>query len=239
MRVSLPLQIQCASWPTALAGRDIIAIAKTGSGKTFGYGLPAMMYVGKNRSFTKWGDAPLAMCLAPTRELVCQIEAECNKVAAACGLRVGCVYGGTPRGEQIRVCRGGLDLLVATPGRLLDFQSYGQVSLAQVAMVILDEADRMLDMGFEDDIRKIMKCIPEGYQTLLYSATWPKKVRFLANEFLKNPVSVHIGDTANQLVASKNVTQVIKVAGRYVSYRLSYRVVPPPPHTRLCSAVLM
>ena len=209
-----PSPIQCASWPTALAGRDVVAIAKTGSGKTLGYALPAMMYVGKNRSFTKWGDAPLAMCLAPTRELVCQIEVECNKVAASCGLRVGCVYGGVPRGEQIRVCRGGLDMLIATPGRLLDFSGYGQVSLKEVAIVILDEADRMLDMGFEDDIRKIMGSL-EKYQTLLYSATWPKKVRKLASEFLKNPVSVHIGDTSNQLVASKNVTQVIKVVGRH------------------------
>lgn len=209
-----PTQIQMASWPIAISGRDIIAVAKTGSGKTLGYALPGMMHIRPRRSATKYGDAPICLVLAPTRELACQIEVETSKISQPCGLRTKCVYGGVPRGEQLRGCREGMEVLVATPGRLIDFVEFGQVKLDKISFVCLDEADRMLDMGFEPDIRKIMAKLPEGYQTLLYTATWPKKVRALANEFLKNPVTVHVGDTSNQLVASKNITQIVKVVSQ-------------------------
>jgi len=206
-----PTPIQMTSWPIAIAGRDIIAVAKTGSGKTLGYALPILMHLRPRRDATKWGDAPIALILAPTRELANQIETETRKISDPCHIRVKCVYGGVPRGEQIRSCREGMDVVVATPGRLIDFAEFNQISLDKISLVTLDEADRMLDMGFEPDIRKIMGRLPEGYQTLLYTATWPKKVRKLASEFLKNPISVHIGNTSNELVASKNIEQIVQV----------------------------
>lgn len=129
-------------------------------------------------------------------------------MGAPCGVRIRAIYGGVPRGEHIRSCREGVDILIATPGRLLDMAEYNQVKLDKVSYVTLDEADRMLDMGFEPDIRKSLGYLTPGYQMLLYTATWPKKIRSLAAEFLSDPVTVHVGDVGNNLVASKNVTQV-------------------------------
>eukprot|EP00041_Stephanoeca_diplocostata_P012983 m.220911 g.220911 ORF g.220911 m.220911 type:complete len:584 (+) comp19174_c0_seq2:431-2182(+) len=206
-----PTPIQSLAWPLAIQKRDIVAVAKTGSGKTLGFGLPAMLHLRPLREQCKRGDAPIVLILAPTRELACQIQTELHKVTAPCGIRVKSVYGGVPRGEQIRDIREGVDIVVATPGRLIDMAEFGQISLDKISFVTLDEADRMLDMGFEPDIRKIMAKITPGYQMLLFTATWPKKVSALAREFLKNPVSIKIGDNDGGLVANKNITQIVRV----------------------------
>jgi ATP-dependent RNA helicase DDX5/DBP2 len=118
-----------------------------------------------------------------------------------------CLYGGAPKGPQIREIERGADIVVATPGRLNDLLETKKVSLGQVSYLVLDEADRMLDMGFEPQIRKILKEIPPKRQTLMYTATWPKEVRKMAGDFLKNPMQVIIGNT-DLLTANKSITQV-------------------------------
>jgi ATP-dependent RNA helicase DDX5/DBP2 len=118
-----------------------------------------------------------------------------------------CLYGGAPKGPQLRELERGADVVVATPGRLNDILEMNKVSLRQVSYLVLDEADRMLDMGFEPQIRKIVKQIPHRRQTLMYTATWPKEVRKIASDLLNNPVQVNIGNT-DQLVANKSITQV-------------------------------
>eukprot|EP00124_Ichthyophonus_hoferi_P004394 Ihof_evm7s476 gene=Ihof_evmTU7s476 len=203
-----PTPIQAQSWPILQTGRDIVAVAKTGSGKTAGFLIPAIMHIQQRRDRGKYGDSPLVLVLAPTRELANQIEAEAQKFCGPLRLRPTCVYGGVPRGPQIHGCRQGCDIVIATPGRLLDFQGYGQVMLNQISYLVLDEADRMLDMGFEDDMRKIIQLLPQ-HQTVFFTATWPKEVRKIATEFSSDAVQVHIGDTSNQLVANTNVTQII------------------------------
>eukprot|EP00123_Amoebidium_parasiticum_P009864 comp19754_c0_seq1/m.23603 comp19754_c0_seq1/g.23603 ORF comp19754_c0_seq1/g.23603 comp19754_c0_seq1/m.23603 type:complete len:525 (-) comp19754_c0_seq1:297-1871(-) len=205
-----PTPIQAQAWPILRQGRDIVAVAKTGSGKTCGFLVPAIMHVQAKRQKGRYGDAPITLVLAPTRELANQIETEANKFCGELNLRATCVYGGVPRGPQIGGCRQGADILIATPGRLLDFEGFKQVKLDQVSYLVLDEADRMLDMGFEADMRKIIGLLPE-HQTVFFTATWPKEVRKIATEFSKNAVQVHIGDTSNQLVASTNVTQIVHV----------------------------
>lgn len=118
-----------------------------------------------------------------------------------------CLYGGAPKGPQMRDIERGADIVIATPGRLNDFLETKKVSLGQVSYLVLDEADRMLDMGFEPQIRKIVNAIPPRRQTLMYTATWPKEVRNMAGDFLKNPVQVNIGNT-DKLTANKSITQV-------------------------------
>jgi superfamily II DNA/RNA helicase len=120
-----------------------------------------------------------------------------------------CLYGGAPKGPQLRELERGADIVVATPGRLNDILEMNRVSLHQVSYLVLDEADRMLDMGFEPQIRKIVKQIPPKRQTLMYTATWPREVRKIASDLLANPVQVNIGNT-DQLVANKSITQVSK-----------------------------
>ena len=120
-----------------------------------------------------------------------------------------CLYGGAPKGPQLRELERGADVVVATPGRLNDILEMNRVSLRQVSYLVLDEADRMLDMGFEPQIRKILKQIPPRRQTLMYTATWPKEVRRIASDLLNNPVQVNIGNT-DQLAANKSITQVSK-----------------------------
>ena len=212
-----PSAVQAASWPLAVKGRDLLAIAKTGSGKTLGFLLPALSLVAAEGARVR---EPVAVVMAPTRELALQIHAEAVKFGGAVGARAVCLYGGSPKGPQARELRMGAGLVVATPGRLLDFldlhgqSGYGpQVSVAKCKMLVLDEADRMLDMGFEKDIMALAEAIPKGRQTLLYTATWPKAVQRVAASLLdaQNMVKVTVGSGGDKLTANKSVTQHVTV----------------------------
>lgn len=205
---SVPTPIQAQSWPVALQGRDIVAIAKTGSGKTLGYLMPGFMHLKRSRSNPQMG--PTVLILSPTRELATQIEAEAVKFGRSSKISCTCLYGGAPKGPQLRDLDRGADIVVATPGRLNDILEMRRISLRQVAYLVLDEADRMLDMGFEPQIRKIVKEVPARRQTLMYTATWPKEVRKIAADLLTNPVQVNIG-SVDELVANKSITQYIEV----------------------------
>ena len=153
---------------------------------------------------------PGIVVLAPTRELACQIEEECIKFGRTSNIRSVCAYGGAPKSLQIRKIQNGVEVLIATPGRLNDLLEMKVVDLGHVCFLVLDEADRMLDMGFEPQIRTIIAKVPAVRQSLMFTATWPREVQGLAREFLRNPVEIKFGHS-NELNANKAIKQVIKV----------------------------
>ncbi|XP_015699301.1 DEAD-box ATP-dependent RNA helicase 40 isoform X3 [Oryza brachyantha] len=205
---SSPTPIQAQSWPIALQNQDVVAIAKTGSGKTLGYLLPGFLHIKHLQNNPRSG--PTVLVLAPTRELATQILEEAVKFGRSSRISSTCLYGGAPKGPQLRDLDRGVDVVVATPGRLNDILEMRRISLKQVSYLVLDEADRMLDMGFEPQIRKIVKEIPPRRQTLMYTATWPKEVRRIADDLLVHPVQVTIG-SVDELVANSAITQNVEL----------------------------
>jgi ATP-dependent RNA helicase DDX5/DBP2 len=200
-----PTPIQSQAWPICLKGNDIISLAETGSGKTLGFLMPGIVHMSAQPKLER-GDGPIMLVLAPTRELAMQIDVEAEKFAGKLGFRSCCVYGGGARGDQVYKIKKGVEIIIATPGRLLDLISSKIVSLARITYLVLDEADRMLDMGFEPQIRKIINGIRPDRQTLMWSATWNKEVQALASDFLTNPIIINIGSvdvTANTKVLQK------------------------------------
>ncbi|XP_057986129.1 DEAD-box ATP-dependent RNA helicase 40 isoform X2 [Hevea brasiliensis] len=168
-----PTPIQAQTWPIALQNRDTVAIAKTGSGKTLGYLIPAFILLRQCHNNPQNG--PTVLVLAPTRELATQIQDEVIKFGRSSRVSCTCLYGGAPKGPQLKELDRGADIVVATPGRLNDILEMKKINFGQVSLLVLDEADRMLDMGFEPQIRKIVNEIPPRRQTLMYTATWPKE----------------------------------------------------------------
>ncbi|XP_021298945.1 DEAD-box ATP-dependent RNA helicase 46 [Herrania umbratica] len=213
---SAPTPIQAQSWPIALQSRDIVAIAKTGSGKTLGYLIPGFIHLKRCRNEPQMG--PTVLVLSPTRELATQIQDEALKFGRSSRISCTCLYGGAPKGPQLREIERGVDIVVATPGRLNDILEMRKISLHQVSYLVLDEADRMLDMGFEPQIRKIVKEVPTRRQTLMYTATWPREVRKIAADLLLNPVQVNIGNI-DELVANKSITQYVEVLSPMEKHR--------------------
>lgn len=205
---STPTCIQAQGWPIALSGKDFVGIAQTGSGKTLGYILPAIVHI-NHQPYLQRGDGPIALVLAPTRELAQQIQQVAADFGKFSRVRSVCVFGGAPKGPQLRDIERGSEICIATPGRLIDFLEAGKVNLRRCTYLVLDEADRMLDMGFEPQIRKIVEQIRPDCQTLMWSATWPKEVRSLAEDFLKDYVQINIG--ALQLCANHRILQIIDV----------------------------
>jgi len=205
-----PTPIQAQSWPLALRGQDVIGIARTGSGKTLGFLLPALVHIRAQAPLRK-GDGPIAVVLTPTRELAQQVEEEAKKFGSAMRVRSTAVYGGAPRMAQKADLQAGTEIIIACPGRLLDFIQSGVTNMRRVSFLILDEADRMLDMGFEPQIRKICGQMRRERQTLMYSATWPKEVRRLADDFQTQARMIMIGNGSDELVANKNIKQIVEV----------------------------
>ncbi|KAG0482300.1 hypothetical protein HPP92_010384 [Vanilla planifolia] len=206
-----PTPIQAQTWPVALQNRDVVAIAKTGSGKTLGYLIPAFIHLRRCQNNPQCG--PTVLILAPTRELATQIQDEAIKFGRSSRISCTCLYGGAPKGPQLKEIDRGVDIVVATPGRLNDILEMGRINFRQVSFLVLDEADRMLDMGFELQIRKIVNVIPPRRQTLMYTATWPMEVRKIAGDLLVNPVQVNIG-RVDELVANKSITQYVEVVSQ-------------------------
>lgn len=207
-----PSPIQCQAWPMALSGRDLVAVSATGSGKTIAFALPAMIHINAQPLLAP-GDGPIVLILAPTRELAVQIQEECTKFGQSSKIKNTCVYGGAPKGAQIRDLRRGCEIVIATPGRLIDMLESGVTNLRRVTYLVMDEADRMLDMGFEPQIRKIVDQIRPDRQTLMFSATWPKEVQRLANDYLQDYMQVTIGSL--DLSANINITQVVEVCTEF------------------------
>jgi ATP-dependent RNA helicase RhlE len=190
-----PTAIQQQAIPLILAGRDIMASAETGSGKTAAYALPVIQKI-KGTSERK----PRILVLVPTRELALQVESQFTRFAAGSGMRSVTVYGGTGYDKQTRLLRRGVDVIVATPGRLFDHLERGNADLSMVTTLVLDEADRMLDMGFMPQVRKIVSQTADNRQTLMFSATINKAVERSGSEFLTNPVTVMVN--SNQVEPS-------------------------------------
>ena len=197
-----PTQIQVDAIPLALAGEDVLGCAQTGTGKTAAFVLPALQRLAESPELH---GTVRALILTPTRELADQVEQAVGHYGARLSLEPLVVYGGVPIGAQIKDLKFGCDVLVATPGRLLDHMERGTVDLADVQVLVLDEADRMLDMGFIDDVRKIVRSTPSERQTLLFSATMPNAILGLAHEMMKDPVSVQVGFQT----AASGITQVL------------------------------
>nr|CAD7407942.1 unnamed protein product [Timema poppensis] len=207
-----PTAIQAQGWPIALSGRDMVGIAQTGSGKTLSYTLPAIVHINNQPRLSR-GDGPIVLILAPTRELAQQIQTVANDFGSSSQIRNTCVFGGAPKGNQARDLEKGVEIVIATPGRLIDFLESGKTNLKRCTYLVLDEADRMLDMGFEPQIRKIIEQIRPDRQTLMWSATWPKEVKNLAEEFLKDYTQINVGSL--QLSANHNILQIIDVCQEY------------------------
>ncbi|CAK9055383.1 unnamed protein product [Durusdinium trenchii] len=208
-----PSQIQAYTWPLALQGKDVIGIAATGSGKTLAFLLPAfceMRRTGHNPD----RHGPGLLVMSPTRELAQQTETEAERFGACIGFNVVAMYGGAPKNDQIRKYRYGVHTIVACPGRLNDFLEGGQVRLDAVSCLVLDEADRMLDMGFEPQIRKILARIPRNRHTMFFTATWPKEVRNLAGDILYHPYKVMIGNR-DELKGNQDIIQQIRFVDGY------------------------
>ena len=200
-----PTPVQEQAIPLVLQGRDLLAAAQTGTGKTAAFVLPILerLKAQANSSFSPARHPVRALILTPTRELAMQIATSTEAYGKYLPLRSSVVYGGVPIDPQIKALRGGVEILVATPGRLLDHVGGRTVDLHQVEVLVLDEADRMLDMGFLPDVRKIVALLPARRQNLLFSATFPDEVRTLAATLLTNPATVEIAarNTPIDLVA--------------------------------------
>jgi ATP-dependent RNA helicase RhlE len=183
-----PTPVQEGAIPPALDGRDVVGTAQTGTGKTVAYLLPSLQAM-LNGAAPK---SPRMLVLAPTRELAIQVADEARSLARHTPLKVAAIYGGAGMQEQAAQLRRGVDLVVATPGRLLDHMGRGNVRFDDLKILVLDEADRMLDMGFMPDITRILRRMPKQRQTLLFSATMPQAILSLSRQFLNNPARVEI-----------------------------------------------
>ncbi|GAA5911003.1 hypothetical protein JCM8208_003954 [Rhodotorula glutinis] len=206
-----PTPIQSQTVPMACSGRDLIAISETGSGKTLAYAVPMVAHILAQPQATA-ETGPIALVMAPTRELVTQILRECTEIGGKDGIKYGACYGGTAKFNQLDTIHRGVDALIATPGRLMDFLSTGDVKLERVTYLVLDEADRMVYEGFEEELRQVFACVRPDRQVLMFSATWPVEVRELAKTFVKDAARVTIGN--DEVTANRAIKQEIFICER-------------------------
>jgi len=205
-----PTSIQSQALPSIMSGRDVIGVAKTGSGKTIAFLLPMFRHIKDQRPLDSL-DGPIGVVLSPTRELATQIHKECKPFLKALGLRAVCAYGGAPIKDQIAELKRGAEIVVCTPGRMIDLLAAngGRVTnLKRITYLVLDEADRMFDMGFEPQVMKILANIRPDRQTVLFSATFPRSMEALARKTLAKPVEIVVGGRS---VVAPEITQVVEV----------------------------
>lgn len=205
-----PTSIQMQALPTLMSGRDVIGVAKTGSGKTMAFLLPMFRHI-KDQSPLKDMDGPIGLIMTPTRELATQIHRDCKPFLKMMGLRAVCAYGGAPIKDQIAELKRGAEIIVCTPGRIIDLLAANQgrvTNLRRVTYVVLDEADRMFDMGFEPQVMKIFASMRPDKQTILFSATMPRIIDSLTKKVLKSPVEITVGGRS---VVAKEIEQIVEV----------------------------
>ena len=234
-----PTQIQIQTIPPILAGRDIVGCAQTGTGKTAAFALPILQLLasntkGKSHPKSKLNSRPKknihVLVLSPTRELAIQIGDSFSKYGQFnTKITNTVIFGGVKQNKQVRTLKSGVDILVATPGRLLDLIGQGYISLHHIEILVFDEADRMLDMGFIHDVRRIMKNISSVHQTMLFSATMPKEIVQLAKSFLHNPVKVSV--TPNQPTVEK-IDQTVHFVAKNEKQALLLSIVTNPKVVR-------
>jgi ATP-dependent RNA helicase RhlE len=219
-----PTPIQAQAIPAVLAGHDLLGGAQTGTGKTAAFTLPMLHKLTKGQSKTnKFGkDGIAALVLTPTRELAAQVEESIRTYGKYLQLTSTVIFGGVGMNPQISKLKSGVDILVATPGRLLDLQQQGHLDLSTVEILVLDEADRMLDMGFLPDVKKILALVPSEKQSLLFSATFSDEIRELADRLLRNPQSIQV-TPRNSTV--QRITQVVHPVGRAKKKQLLAHII--------------
>ncbi|MDO4917043.1 MAG: DEAD/DEAH box helicase, partial [Rothia sp. (in: high G+C Gram-positive bacteria)] len=211
--ITSPFPIQALTLPVALGGHDIIGQAKTGTGKTLGFGLPAIQRV-VGRDDAAWGSlkspgAPQALVVVPTRELAIQVGADLEAAAQKRNARIVTLYGGVPYEQQVKVLDKGVELVVGTPGRLIDLHRQKKLNLSQVKIVVLDEADEMLDLGFLPDVEKLLAALPEIRQTMLFSATMPGPVLTMARRYMSKPMHIQASSPDDESITKASIRQVI------------------------------
>ena len=224
---SQPTPIQAKAIPPMLAGRDLLGIAQTGTGKTAAFGLPMLQTLAEARSPAR-ARCPRALVLAPTRELAQQVAAEAERLAKHLDVRIICVYGGTGLGDQKNKLLAGVDLVVGTPGRLIDFTKQTYLRLSKVRWLVLDEADRMLDMGFIPDVRRIIGQLPgkDKRLTLLFSATLSEEVLRLASQWMPDPINLEVEP---EQVAVATVEQITYSVPSAAKFRLLFNMLEKRP----------
>lgn len=211
--ITSPFPIQELTLPVALSGQDIIGQAKTGTGKTLGFGLPTIQRV-VGRDDEGWTDleypgAPQALILVPTRELAIQVGEDLAIAAKLRNARVATLYGGVPIEPQAELLRRGLEVAVGTPGRIIDLYQQGFLNLKQVKIVVLDEADEMLDLGFQPSVEKILSYLPEDRQSMLFSATMPGPVIAMARQYMTKPMRISAADPEDASKTKASIRQVV------------------------------
>lgn len=198
-----PTPIQYKAIPIATSGEDMVGIAQTGSGKTLAYAVPAIQHIATTKQ--------IGLVLLPTRELAVQVEETFKKIGGPSGLRTALVIGGTSPHPQIRQLKAKPHVIVATPGRLIDHIEQKRVNLSQVGILILDEADRMLDMGFAPQLKKILTVVPDNRQTMLFSATMPDAIAAITKEYMKKPLRIEV---AKHGTTAKDISQEVIIVPR-------------------------
>lgn len=224
-----PTPIQAQAIPEVLAGRDVLAIAQTGTGKTAAFALPILHRLAGEKGGVR-ARAPRALVLAPTRELAIQIADEFRAYGARLPLRLAAVFGGVGQKPQVDALARGVDILVATPGRLLDLMGQRRVNLGRVEHFVLDEADRMLDMGFVPDVRRIVAALPTVRQSMMFSATMPPEVARLTSDFLRDAVRVGVTPQATPVERIRQSVFHVPTAGKR---RLLTEILDDPALSRV------
>ncbi|KAJ9144885.1 p-loop containing nucleoside triphosphate hydrolase protein [Coniochaeta hoffmannii] len=205
-----PTPIQMQALPIIMSGRDVVGVAKTGSGKTMAFLLPMFRHI-KDQEPVGDTDGPIGLIMTPTRELAVQIHRECKPFAKVLGLRAVAVYGGAPIKDQIAELKRGAEIVVATPGRMIDLLAANQgrvTNLKRASFLVLDEADRMFDMGFGPQVKKIFANVRPDRQTILFSATMPRMIDTLTKEVLRDPIEITVGGKS---VVAKEITQIVEI----------------------------
>ena len=209
----VPTPIQAQAIPELLAGRDILGIAQTGTGKTAAFALPILHQLSQTRA-NNGPRSPRALILAPTRELAIQIADEFRAYSKHLHLRQTVIFGGVNQKPQVKALSRGVEIVTATPGRLLDLMGQGHLALDSVEFLVLDEADRMLDMGFVRDVQKIISTVPKARQSLMFSATMPGEIVHLSGEILDTPVRVEVTPQATPVERIKQSVYHVATAGK-------------------------
>ena len=212
-----PIQAQCIPW--LLEGRDLMGCAQTGTGKTAAFALPILQHL-LNQPVTRRPGAPRALILTPTRELAAQIGENLDYYGKYLNFRQTVIFGGVGQNPQMRALRAGVDTVVATPGRLLDLMQQKIINLSSIEIFVLDEADRMLDMGFAPDVKRVIAALPLKRQSLLFSATMPEPIRAIADRLLRDPVTVEVAPVSS--TAERIDQQVCHVEKRHKGQLLTH-----------------
>jgi len=214
IKFRVPTPIQLKAIPLAIQGNDIVGIAQTGTGKTHSFAIPMVQYLAQKKG--------LGLVLAPTRELAIQIDEAFQDLTRPFGMKTACLIGGAPMDAQVQALRRNPRIIIATPGRLIDHMSKWNVLPNEVVMLVLDEADRMLDMGFAPQIEKILRFLPKERQTMLFSATIPKEIMAIASKYMKLPLSVEIAPSGT---TAERITQEMYIVKKDSKHQLLNKIL--------------